>query len=87
MEFVEAVFFTAISASEMAVMTTDAELLFVVGSVTAEVTLAELVFNPSANSLTVIATDAVALLVMLPKLHVTMPFDCVALPWLGEAET
>jgi hypothetical protein len=62
-----------------------AVLFAVFGSDSLPVTRAVLVIVPVAPGVTTIVTVAVAPLAKFPMLQVTIPPDCVQLPWLGVA--
>jgi hypothetical protein len=70
----------------MTVVVAVAVLLLVLGSDSAAETVPVFVIVPAAFGVTVIVTVAKPPSAIDPRLHVTVPADCVQLPWLGAAE-
>ena len=64
----------------------EVELLFELGSIVFEVTLALFVIVPVVVDFTVMITLILALLLIFPRLHVTIAFDSLQLPWLELAD-
>ena len=59
----------------------------VLGSVALELTCALLVIEPALRGLMWTVTVAPAPFAMVPSAQVTVPADCVQLPWVGVADS
>src|SRR5579859_234611 len=75
------------SAAAMTVVMSEAVLLPVLGSGSVAVTVAESVIVPTALGTKLIVSVAEAPFASDPRIAVTTPLACEAVPWLGFAET